>query len=104
MLNGYKCDVKTKRCTSKPKEYYECSVAKYNTRQDCDYYVFVRVLEKGGIYSKGWILGCYPQKEYTKDSRALKKGQKDGDNGFIVRADCYNMSISKLHDMECLNK
>jgi len=36
-------DVKTKRCTSAPKDFYECSVAAYNTKQKCDRYVFVRL-------------------------------------------------------------
>ena len=33
-------DVKTKRCTSEPRPYYECSVAAFNTKQKCDYYAF----------------------------------------------------------------
>ena len=36
-----KYDVKTKRCTSEPKPFYECSVAAYNTRQECDRYVYL---------------------------------------------------------------
>ena len=31
-----KYDVKTKRCTSAPKPYYDCSVANFNTKQQCD--------------------------------------------------------------------
>ncbi len=30
--DGLRYDVKTKRCTSEPKGYYECSVAAYNTK------------------------------------------------------------------------
>ena len=44
--DGVKYDVKTKRCTSEPKPYYECSVAAFNTKQKCDYYVFVRNLRE----------------------------------------------------------
>ena len=40
---GIKYDVKTKRCTSPPKPYYDCSVANFNTKQKCDRYVFVRI-------------------------------------------------------------
>ena len=35
-------DVKTKRCTSEPKLNYDCSVAAYNTKQNCTHYVFTR--------------------------------------------------------------
>ena len=36
-------DVKTKRTTVAPKDYYECSIAAYNTKQKCDLYAFCRV-------------------------------------------------------------
>ena len=34
--DGTTVDVKTKRVSSPPKEYYSCSVAKFNAKQDCD--------------------------------------------------------------------
>jgi len=92
-----KLDVKTKRTTVIPKEYYDCSVAAFNTKQKCSHYIFTRVLND---LSKGWLLGWMPKEEYFKSARFLKKGDKDGDNGFIVRADCYNLPINKLYDME----
>ena len=94
--NGVKYDVKTKRCTSEPKPYYECSVAAYNTKQECDYYVFVRLENVRGKWTRAWVLGCYKKQAYFKSARFLKRGQKDGNNGFRVKADCYNMTISKL--------
>ena len=42
-------------------------------------------------------IGEYDKEKYFKDARFLKKGQRDGDNGFVVKADCYNMAISKLN-------
>tara|TARA_R100000152_G_C6778909_1_gene210013 strand:+ start:3203 stop:3685 length:483 start_codon:yes stop_codon:yes gene_type:complete len=94
--DGKKYDVKTKRCTGKPRDYYECSVAAFNTRQDCDSYVFVRIENIKGKWGRAWILGQYPKDQYFKDAKFLKKGQKDGDNGFLVKADCYNISIKNL--------
>ena len=96
LKDGLKIDVKTKRCTSKPKPYYDCSVAAYNTTQGCDYYVFVRIENKGGKWGKAWVLGSYPKKKYFQDAKFLRKGTKDGNNSFIVKSDCYNMSIDKL--------
>ena len=37
-------DVKTKRCNTKPLRHYDCSVAAHGTKEDCDSYVFVRIL------------------------------------------------------------
>lgn len=91
--DGIAYDIKTKRCKNKPETYYECSVAAYNTIQKCDYYVFVRVNNE---MTKAWILGKYDKEKYFKDARFLKKGQRDGDNWFKVKANCYNMKISDL--------
>ena len=90
-------DVKTKRTKVAPREYYDCSVAAFNTKQKCSHYVFTRVLND---FSKGWLLGWMPKDEYFNSSRFLKKGDRDGDNGFIVKSDCYNLPINKLYDIE----
>ena len=92
--SGVTVDVKTKKTGVAPKEHYDCSVAAFNTKQRCDYYCFVRV--KSDL-TKAWFLGMYPKKQYYEDARFLKKGDYDGDNGYVVKADCYNMQISKLH-------
>jgi hypothetical protein len=86
-------DVKTKRTGVCPKEYYDCSVAAYNTSQACDYYAFTRVLND---YSKLWFIGLIPKLKYYEMARHLRKGERDGDNGFIVKADCYNLTIKEI--------
>jgi hypothetical protein len=90
-------DVKTKRCTSPPKPYYDCSVANYNTKQKCDNYIFVRIENKNGIWGEAWVLGWLPRDEYYKKARKLTKGEVDSSNGFIVRADCHNVAIKDLN-------
>mgnify|MGYP001579492667 CR=1 FL=1 len=98
--NGVTYDVKTKRCTSEPKPYYECSVAAYNTKQKCDHYVFVRLENVNGRWTRAWLLGCCEKEDYFKSARFLKKGKTDGNNNFKVKADCYNMEIRSLKPME----
>ena len=90
-FDDLRIDVKTKRTSVKPKDYYECSVS--NPKQKCSHYIFTRILND---YSKGWILGAMPKKDYFKQATFLKKGDPNGDNGFIVKADCYNMIIRDL--------
>jgi len=95
ILDGKRIDVKTKQTTVKPLPHYECSVAAYNTKQDCDDYAFVRVLKD---YTIGWFLGSISKKEYFERARFLRKGDVDPSNNFTVRADCYNLSIDSLGD------
>ena len=37
---GKRVEVKTKQTSVKPLPHYECSIAKFNTKQDCDAYAF----------------------------------------------------------------
>ena len=57
-----KVDVKTKERTVPPKEHYNCTVADFNTRQECDEYAFVSVLND---HSAAWI---------TSSVRSLHEG------------------------------
>jgi hypothetical protein len=72
--NDITYDVKTKRCTSPPRDFYECSIAEYNTKQKCDRYVFVRIENKNGRWGRAWVLGWMNKKDYFKKAVKLKKG------------------------------
>ena len=99
IFDGKKIDVKSKRVTSEPRDYYECSVAALNTKQKCDVYMFTRI--KSDL-SEGWILGYLDKEKYLKDSKFLKKGSVDPDNNWRVRTDCYNLPINKLENVDKL--
>ena len=90
-------DVKTKRCNSAPLSTYDCSIAAHGTKQKCDTYVFVRVLNN---LSKAWILGKLGKQEYFGKATFFKKGTVDADNGFRFRADCYNVKINMLESVD----
>jgi hypothetical protein len=90
---GVRIDVKTKLCTSAPKDYYECSIISHGLKQECDEYIFARALKD---LSKVWILGRIPKDEYFKKAVRHKKGERDESNGFTFKADCYNLPISEL--------
>ena len=90
---GVTFEVKTKRTTVAPRDYYEVSVAKFNTKQACDYYAFMRVHND---LTRAWFCGVMERTEYYEKARALKKGDVDGDNGFVVKADCWNLRIDQL--------
>ena len=92
-----KIDVKSKKVTTPPKSYYECSIAALNTKQKCDLYIFTRITKD---LSRGWILGYLDKEKYLNDSKLLKKDEIDSDNGWKVLTDCYNLPINKLKDVK----
>ena len=91
--NTTRVEVKTKRCNSKPLDTYDCSISAHGTKQKCDMYVFVRVLND---FSKAWILGKIMKDEYFEKAKYHKKGELDPDNKFRFKADCYNVKIHQL--------
>ena len=91
--DGITYDIKTKRCKSEPKEFYECSVASFNIKQKCDRYAFVRIKDN----KEAWYLGWLDKKEYFDKAEFHKKGETDSSNGFKFKADCYNVRISELN-------
>ena len=94
VYSGTKVDVKTKERTVAPKSYYECSVADFNTKQDCDEYAFVSVLNS---LKQAWYLGKISKLDFYKNATFHKKGEVDPDNNFTFKADCYNIAISQLN-------
>ena len=88
-------DVKTKSCTSAPQPHYQCSVAAFNIRQQCDVYVFVRIMED---FSRAWILGGCGKDYFYRHATFNKKGSIDESSTFKwkFKADCYNLPIKKL--------
>jgi len=92
-----KVDVKTKERTVPPRENYNCTVADFNTKQECDEYAFVSVLND---HSTAWYLGKISKRDFYKEAKFYKKGELDPDSppskNFYFKADCYNIPISKL--------
>ena len=99
--DGVRIDVKTKRCNTRPLPNYDCSVALHGTKQDCDAYVFVRILTD---LSKAWILGGISKQSFYKEATLYRKGDIDSDNGFKFKADCYNLKIDKLSSVHEIKK
>ena len=91
---GTRIEVKTKRTTVKPKDYYDCSIANFNTKQRCDVYAFVRCnLET----REAWFVGWMKKQKYLDKARFMKKGDIDPSNNFTVKADCHNVAIKDLN-------
>ena len=94
VYQNIKVDVKTKERTVAPKSHYECSVADFNTQQDCDEYAFVSVLN---TLEEAWYLGKISKPDFYKKAAFHRKGEIDPANNFTFQADCYNIPISELN-------
>jgi hypothetical protein len=95
--NGVKIDVKTKERKVAPRANYNCTVADFNTKQKCDRYSFVSVLDD---YKTAWYLGSISKKEFYQKAVFYKQGELDPDSSpnypFKFTADCYNIKVSQL--------
>jgi len=91
--NNIKIDVKTKKCSSKPKDFYECSISEYNTKQKCDVYLFVRILNDN---SKAWLCGMISKNDFFKNAKFYPKGFIDESNNMKFHCDTHNMKIKDL--------
>ena len=97
MIGNRRVDVKTKRCNTTPSPKYDCSVTAHGSKQDCDSYVFVRILTD---HSKAWILGEITKPEFYKKATRYRTGDVDPANGFVFKADCYNLAIQELDSVK----
>ena len=95
IVNRRRIDVKSKRTTVVPLDHYNCSVAAFNTIQNCDYYFFTRISED---YRTGYLLGLISKEDFYNQSQFHRQGEIDPSSTFMWRfkADCYNLPIGDL--------
>ena len=94
--NGQKIEVKTKRRTVPPRDFYDASVAETSRHQNPDLYIFVSIQFKGRTPIKAWICGQKGSKEYFEQATFYAKGDVDPSNGWEVSTDCYNLPYKDL--------
>ena len=95
-----KIDIKTKSCSSEPKDTYECSVAAYQMdKKECEFYVFYRVDNK---LEYGWYCGILSVEDFKKKAVLRKKGEREGP--YLYSADCYNVKICELYNIDKYTK
>lgn len=95
IINSKTTDIKTKQTTVTPRPFYNVSISNFNTKQNCDYYYFVRILKDKGT---AYLLGYIEKDKFIENAEFKKKGEKDGCN-WEFKDDCYNLPISKLRQI-----
>lgn len=90
-----KVEIKTKKTSIQPLPYYLCSIPMTSAHQECDQYVFIRILND---MSKAWICGWITKSKFFTDGFYGKKDTLDptSDNNFLFKEDCMNLPISSL--------
>lgn len=102
LFRNKKIEVKSKTCNSVPLPEYECSLAEYNTIQDCDYYVFTRIRQN---LEEGWILGVISKQEFFNVCKVFPKRtpQSNWLNGETFRCNTFNIPINRLKPFSILH-
>ena len=96
MIGGYKVDVKSKKTNYEPQPHFFSSIPSYNTKQQCDLYLFVMVRED---LSEAYLLGYKKKNAFYNEATFNKKGEKDW-NGWLFKTDCYNLRVDKLNPLK----
>jgi len=99
VLDGRTIEVKTKRRTVPPKDFYDASVAHTSMHQNPDLYIFVSIQFQESTPIKAWICGQKDSTEYFKQSTFYAKGDVDPSNGWKVSTDCYNLPYEDLDSL-----
>ena len=94
--DGKKIEVKSKRRTVPPRDYYDASVAETSAHQKPDIYIFTSIQFKGNEPVRAWICGQKDAKEYFTQATFYSKGDIDPSNGWKVSTDCHNLPYKDL--------
>ena len=90
-------DVKTKERSVKPKSYYDCTVAQESLEhQKPDFFYFISLLKKGGIFTEGFLLGAINTSNLLTKGDFWGAGEIDARNGKRIRVDCISIEIKDL--------
>tara|TARA_R110000824_G_scaffold6161_5_gene28315 strand:- start:759 stop:1334 length:576 start_codon:yes stop_codon:yes gene_type:complete len=111
-LDGKKIEIKTKRRTVVPKDFYDVSVAETSKHQRPDLYIFLS-LEFDRVEGKGrnkvyygleniWVCGQMEADRYFDKATLWEAGRVDTSNNFKTHVNMYNLSIKFLDFLKFL--
>jgi hypothetical protein len=90
--DGKTIDVKTKRISYSPEDWYHVSIFSYNLKQKCDYYAFIYVRKD---FEKAWLLGVLPKQVYLDNAYDVQKGDKCT-NGMPAKQPSKDMKVADI--------
>jgi hypothetical protein len=103
MENGKTIDVKSKKCLRPPRMDYDATISNFNTKQNCDYYVFARVSDD---LSKVYVMGIIGKEDYFKKSTFYEAGDLDPNSTptrpFYFQAASHNLVYHRLNDIKTM--
>lgn len=93
IVDGFRVDVKSKATNYPPKDYFNATVASFNTSQNCDYYLFAYVTYD---HKTCYLAGYKDKEEFYSVAKFGVAGEIDRGT-FRYRADCYNLQLKHLN-------
>ena len=69
-------------------------------KKGLDLYIFVSIQFDGREPKRIWIIGQKDRDSYFEEARFIKKGEPEGNNGFISHADMYNLITTELDPLD----
>ena len=106
---GIRAEVKTKRRTVAPQDWYDVSVAQTSLHQKPDIYIFVslqfktKLNFKGGIKYKDlqavWLLGQKAPEDFLEHASKWDTGDIDQSNNFVTKTPMHNLAIKYLDEV-----
>jgi len=107
--DGICAEVKTKRRTVAPRDFYAASVSLTSKHQQPDLYIFASLqfnrsgridgrLAYGGLEAV-WLLGCKNPTDFFRESDTLLPGDIDTNNNFVTTAAMANLPIYRLEEV-----
>ena len=94
---GKRVEVKTTVTTVVPRPHYHVHICAHNPDQNCDEYVFVRVL-KDRPYTT-WVLGRKSRSDFFREATFRKKGDAEPGTGWTIREDSFVLPIRQLEEV-----
>ncbi len=91
-----KWECKSLRCQGIPALRYEMSFFDISEHQQCDWYIFARVLNEDLKFKKTWIVGYMTKSAFLKKCWVQEEGSVRESDGFVYPRKCWNIYIRDI--------
>ena len=96
IVDGFRVDVKSKSTNYPPKDYFNATVAAFNTTQACDYYLFAYVTYD---HKTCYLAGYKDKEEFYSVAKFGVAGEIDY-GSYRYPVDCYNLQLKHLNNFK----
>lgn len=100
LYSKLRVEVKTRRTTVEPLGTHNAGTFDFNTKQDCDIYLFTRIKD-----TQCWLVGWMEKSEFFRKARYYRAGDIDPDTAnwtkpFVYKSAGWHLYIAELHSVK----